>query len=72
MRPWLRGRNGVSANAHSVHVSAHPADNDLVRQAIRSFLYRLEETGRLHDATEPEHAKRFLNLEKETVETMVG
>jgi predicted O-methyltransferase YrrM len=61
----------MSANAHSVHISAHLANNDLMRQAIRSFLGRLEETGKLHDATEPEHAKRFLNLEKETAETVV-
>jgi predicted O-methyltransferase YrrM len=42
-----------------------------MQQAIRSFLDRLEETGKLHDATEPEHAKRFLNLERETAETVV-
>jgi predicted O-methyltransferase YrrM len=42
-----------------------------MQQAIRGFLDRLEETGKLHDATEPEHAKRFLNLERETAETVV-
>jgi predicted O-methyltransferase YrrM len=42
-----------------------------MQQAIRRFLDRLEETGKLHDATEPEHAKRFLNLERETAETVV-
>jgi predicted O-methyltransferase YrrM len=37
---------------------------------IRSFLDRLEADGKAHDAIEPEHSKRFLNLEPETAEAL--
>jgi predicted O-methyltransferase YrrM len=39
--------------------------------AIRNFLRQMEESGRLHDEAEPEHPKKFLNLEPETAEAMV-
>ena len=35
---------------------------------IRHFLKQLEEHGRAHDAKEPSHARRLLNLEPETAE----
>ena len=42
-----------------------------MNQDIRDFLRRLEEAGRLNDQAEPEHSKRFLNLEPETAEALV-
>lgn len=42
-----------------------------MEHAIRSFLQRLEQSGKLHDGAEPEHSKRFLNLEPETAEALV-
>jgi hypothetical protein len=40
-------------------------------QTIRSFLRQMEESGRVHDAAEREHSKKFLNLEPETAEVLV-
>jgi predicted O-methyltransferase YrrM len=42
-----------------------------MEQAIRNFLRQMEESGRLHDAGEPEHSKKLLNLEPETAEALV-
>jgi predicted O-methyltransferase YrrM len=35
---------------------------------LRAFLRKLEEQGRTHDAQEPEHSRKLLNLEPETAE----
>ena len=35
---------------------------------IRKFLKELEEQGQLHDAREPEHSRKMLNLEPDTAE----
>ena len=35
---------------------------------IRALLRQLEDQGKAHDAAEPEHSKRMLNLERETAE----
>jgi predicted O-methyltransferase YrrM len=40
-------------------------------QTIRSVLRQMEQSGRLHDEAEPEHSKKFLNLEPETAEALV-
>jgi len=37
-------------------------------QEVRKVLKELEESGKAHDAAEPEHARRMLNLEPETAE----
>src|SRR5689334_5564218 len=37
---------------------------------VRALLRRLEEQGLHHDASEPEHARRFLNLEPATAEVV--
>ena len=35
---------------------------------LRTFLKQLEEYGRAHDAQEPEHSRKMLNLEADTAE----
>lgn len=42
-----------------------------MEQAIRTFLRQLEESGKWHDQNEPQHSKRYLNLEPETAEAML-
>jgi predicted O-methyltransferase YrrM len=42
-----------------------------MEQSIRNFLAQLEASGKSHDEFEPEHSKRFLNLESETAEVLV-
>jgi len=42
--------------------------NTFLTSEIRALLRQLEEHGRAHDAAEPEHSKRMLNLEPETAE----
>ena len=37
-------------------------------QEVRKVLKELEESGKAHDAAEPEHSRRMLNLEPETAE----
>jgi len=37
---------------------------------IRAFLKQLEDSGRLHDAQEPEHSRKMLNLEPDAAELM--
>jgi predicted O-methyltransferase YrrM len=37
---------------------------------LRAFLEKLEEHGRTHDAQEPEHSRKLLNLEPETAEIL--
>ena len=39
-----------------------------MKPEIRNFLRQLEEHSRTHDAREPEHARKLLNLEPETAE----
>jgi predicted O-methyltransferase YrrM len=41
-----------------------------MEQATRKFLRQLEESGRAHDQGEPQHARRYLNLEPETAEAV--
>jgi predicted O-methyltransferase YrrM len=43
---------------------------EAMEQTIRNFLRQLQESGKLHDELEPEHAKKLLNLEPETAETV--
>src|SRR5579859_1703334 len=42
-----------------------------MEQSVRNFLRQLEESGRSHDQAEPQHARRYLNLEPETAEAVV-
>jgi predicted O-methyltransferase YrrM len=41
-----------------------------MEQTIRNFLQQLEESGRSHDQSEPQHSQRFLNLEPDTAEAI--
>jgi predicted O-methyltransferase YrrM len=41
-----------------------------MEQNIRIFLRQLEESGKSHDAGEPQHSQKFLNLETETAEAL--
>src|SRR5215813_7835 len=42
-----------------------------MNQAIRNLLSRLEASGKQHDSDEPDHSKRYLNLEPDTAEAVV-
>jgi len=41
-----------------------------MEQSVRNFLRQLEESGRLHDQAEPQHSRRYLNLEPDTAEAL--
>ena len=48
-----------------------PWDNNLgvsLHTNLRTFLKQLEEYGKAHDAQEPEHSRKLLNLEADTAE----
>lgn len=42
-----------------------------MEQSIRSFLRQLENSGQLHDQSEPQHSQRFLNLEPDTAQAVI-
>ncbi len=43
---------------------------EVMEHTIRNFLRQLDESGKLHDEAEPEHEKKYLNLEPDTAETV--
>jgi hypothetical protein len=53
-------RNGVLEDFYTCRYGAD------MNQGIVDFLQQLEKQGQAHDATEPEHSRRFLNLEPDT------
>ena len=42
-----------------------------MEQSIRNILRQIEESGRSHDQGEPQHSRRYLNLEAETAQAMI-